>query len=93
MNSGAILFFLCLIICILLGIILYQQWAFRTGTQRKLREIHKKLEEIIAADSSESRIKATGGTNQQHIGASPESKSRLPPFRDGFQKNALQHFS
>lgn len=53
MNSGAVLFFLCLIICILLGIILYQQWAFRTGTQRKLREIHKKLEEIIDADSSE----------------------------------------
>lgn len=53
MNSGAVLFFLCLIICFLFGIILYQQWAFRTGTQRKLREIHKKLEEIIDADSSE----------------------------------------
>ena len=69
MNSGAILFFLCLIICILLGIILYQQWAFRTGTQRKLREIHKKLEEIIAADSSESFMVFTDNQELKELAA------------------------
>ncbi len=69
MNSGAILFFLCLIICFFLGIILYQQWAFRTGTQRKLREIHKKLEEIIAADSSESVMVFTDNQELKELAA------------------------
>lgn len=69
MNSGAILFFLCLIICFFLGIILYQQWTFRTGTQRKLREIHKKLEEIIAADSSESVMVFTDNQELKELAA------------------------
>ncbi len=69
MNSGAVLFFLCLIICFLFGIILYQQWAFRTGTQRKLREIHKKLEEIIAADSSESVMVFTDNQELKELAA------------------------
>ena len=69
MNSGAILFFLCLIICFFLGIILYQQWTFRTGTQRKLREIHKKLEEIIAADSIESVMVFTDNQELKELAA------------------------
>lgn len=53
MSDAAVIFFLCLCILLLLGIVLYQQFVFRTGTQTKLRKIHKKLNEIIAADSDE----------------------------------------
>ena len=37
----------------LIGIILYQQFAFRTGTQRKLKQISQKLEEIQDTESDE----------------------------------------
>ncbi|MCI8557580.1 MAG: HAMP domain-containing histidine kinase [Lachnospiraceae bacterium] len=69
MNGGAVLFFQCLIICVLLGIILYQQWIFRTGTQRKIRVIHKKLQEIIASDSSESIMVFTDNQELQELAA------------------------
>lgn len=69
MSSRTILFFLCLIICVLLSIILYQQWAFRTGIQRKIREIHKKLEEITASDSSESVMVFTDNQELQELAA------------------------
>lgn len=69
MNSRIILFFLGLIICVLLSVILYQQWAFRTGTQRKLREIRKKLEEITASDSSEPVMIFTDNEELQELAA------------------------
>lgn len=53
MSDETIIFFLCLCILLLLGIVLYQQFAFWTGTQTKLREIHQKLNEIIDTDSGE----------------------------------------
>lgn len=53
MGSAAAIFFLCLCILLLSGIVLYQQFVFRAGTQTELRKIHKKLSEIIDADSDE----------------------------------------
>lgn len=53
MDHTGILFFLCLCILVLCGIVSYQQFVFRTGTQAKLRSIHKKLREIADTDSDE----------------------------------------
>lgn len=53
MSSTTIIFFLCVCILLLLCIVLYQQFAFRTGTQIELRKIHQKLNEIINTGSDE----------------------------------------
>lgn len=53
MSDAAVIFFLCLCVILLSAIVLYQQFAFRTGTQEKLREIHRKLKEITDTDSDE----------------------------------------
>lgn len=53
MSDGAIIFFLSACIVVLTGIVLYQQFAFRTGTQSKLKKISQKLEEIQDTDSDE----------------------------------------
>ncbi len=53
MSDETIIFFLCLCIVLLFGIVLYQQFLFRTGTQTSLRKIHQKLEDIINTDSDE----------------------------------------
>lgn len=53
MSDATIILFLCLCILLLLGIVLYQQFVFGTGTKKKLREIHHKLNEIIDTDSDE----------------------------------------
>ena len=53
MSDGAIIFFLSVCIVVLMGIVFYQQFAFRTGTQSKLKKISQKLEEIQDTDSDE----------------------------------------
>lgn len=53
MSDAAVIFFLCLCVILLSAIVLYQQFAFRAGTQEKLREIHRKLKEITDTDSDE----------------------------------------
>ena len=53
MNDALLLFFLSVSIFVLLGVIIYQQFTFRVGTQRKLKEISQKLEEILGGDSGE----------------------------------------
>lgn len=53
MNDTAILFFLSLCIIIMACMILYQHFAFRTGTQSDLRKISAKLQNISDTDSSE----------------------------------------
>ncbi len=60
MNSMGIIFFLCLCILVLCGIVWYQQFAFRTGTQAKLRSIHEKMKEIADTDSDERIMVFTG---------------------------------
>lgn len=53
MNGALLLFFLSVSIFVLFGIIIYQQFTFRISTQRKLKEISQKLEEILDRDSGE----------------------------------------
>lgn len=53
MSDPAILFFLCVCIAVLLGVVLYQRFVFRIDTQAKLREIHQKLKEITDTGSDE----------------------------------------
>lgn len=53
MNEATIIFFLSICVAILVCVIIYQQFAFRTGTQAKLDGISQKLEEILDTDSDE----------------------------------------
>lgn len=53
MSDATIIFFLSACIVVLICIVLYQQFAFRTGTQIKLKKISQKLEEIQDRDSDE----------------------------------------
>lgn len=53
MSDAAVIFLLSVCIALLISIILYQQFAFRTGIQRELKKISQKLEEIQDADSDE----------------------------------------
>ena len=53
MSDATIIFFLPACIVVLICIVLYQQFAFRTGTQIKLKKISQKLEEIQDTDSDE----------------------------------------
>lgn len=53
MSDATIIFFLSACIVVLICIVLYQQFAFRTGTQIKLKKINQKLEEIQDTDSDE----------------------------------------
>lgn len=52
MRGQTVLFFLVLCIAVLAGIVLYQQFVFRTGIQRKLREMSSELKEITDLGSS-----------------------------------------
>lgn len=53
MSEATIIFFLSICVAILVCVIVYQQFAFRTGTQDKLNGISQKLEEILDTDSDE----------------------------------------
>lgn len=53
MSEATIIFFLSICVAILVCVIVYQQFAFRTGTQAKLNGINQKLKEILDTDSDE----------------------------------------
>ena len=53
MNNEIILFFLCICIAVLICIVVYQQFVFRRGRQKQLKEISQKLEKIQDTDSDE----------------------------------------
>lgn len=53
MSEPTIIFFLLICIVILLITVLYQQFAFRTGIQKKIQKISEKLKEIADTNSSE----------------------------------------
>jgi len=53
MSEATIILFLSICVAILVCVIVYQQFAFRTGTQAKLDGISQKLEEILDTDSDE----------------------------------------
>lgn len=53
MSEPTIIFFLLICIVILLITVLYQQFAFRTGIQKKIQKISEKLKKITDTNSSE----------------------------------------
>lgn len=53
MNNEIILFFLCICIAVLICVVVYQQFVFRRGIQKQLKEISQKLEKIQDTDSDE----------------------------------------
>lgn len=53
MNNEIILFFLCICIAVMICIVVYQQFVFRRGIQKQLKEISQKLEKIQDTDSDE----------------------------------------
>lgn len=53
MNNAPIVFLLFVCTAVLAGIVLYQQFAFRSGMQRQLKQISRKLAEIQDLDSDE----------------------------------------
>lgn len=53
MSEATIIFFLSICVAVLVCVIVYQQFAFWTGTQAKLNGISQKLEEILDTDSDE----------------------------------------
>lgn len=53
MNNEIILFFLCICIAVQICIVVYQQFVFRRGIQKQLKEISQKLEKIQDTDSDE----------------------------------------
>ena len=53
MDNEIILFFLCICIAVLICIVVYQQFVFRRGIQKQLKEISQKLEKIQDTDSDE----------------------------------------
>lgn len=69
MNHETILFFLTISIAILLAIVVYQQFAFRRGTQSQIRKISRKLHEIIESNSGEQLMLFTGNKELMELSA------------------------
>ena len=69
MNHETILFFLAISIAILLAIVVYQQFAFRRGTQSQIRNISRKLHEIIESNSGEQLMLFTGNKELMELSA------------------------
>lgn len=69
MSDGAIIFLLVLCIIVLVSIILYQQFTFRTGIQTKLKEISEKLREITDTDSDEKILVFTDNKELMELAA------------------------
>ena len=53
MNTDIMIFALCLLAAALAVVVLYQQFVFRAGTQKNLREMHQKLKGILDGNSGE----------------------------------------
>ena len=91
MNNEIILFFLCICIAVLICIVVYQQFVFRRGIQKQLKEISQKLEKIQDTDSDENIMMFTD--DQPFAGKSKKNESGLSPFTDFSKKDAVQHFA
>ena len=85
----------------LICIVVYQQFVFRRGIQKQLKEISQKLEKIQDTDSDENimmftdeqALMETTGTDQPFAGKSKKNESGLSPFTDFSKKDAVQHFA
>lgn len=69
MNSGALLFFLLLVIAVLICIVLYQRSAFRRDTKESLKSISRKLKEINETDSDEKILIFTDNPELKELAA------------------------
>ncbi len=69
MRDETVLFFLAVVVCVLVFVVLYQQFMFRRGTQAKLKQINEKLEEIIEKDSDEKVMIFTDNPVLMELGA------------------------
>ena len=69
MSDATIIFFLSACIVVLICIVLYQQFAFRTGTQINLKKISQKLEEIQDTDRDENVMVFTDNKVLMDLGA------------------------
>lgn len=69
MSDAAIIFFLSLCVIFLICVILYQQFAFRSGIQAKLQKISGKLKEISDTDSDERIMVFTGNKELMELAA------------------------
>ena len=78
MNERTIVLFQGIVILVLFSIIFYQRFVFRRGIQTKLRQINKKLEEILETDSDEKIMIFTENPVLMDLGSQPsENKSRF----------------
>lgn len=81
MSGAAWIFLLSLAIVLLTGVILYQQYAFRTEMQKTLNEMSEKLAEILDKDSEENVMVFTDHTAVMALAAQInrmlESRRRL----------------
>lgn len=62
-------FILSLCVLCLLVIVMYQQITFRTGTQKRLREMHERLKEILETGSDESLMVFTDNKELMELAA------------------------
>ena len=69
MRDETVLFFLAVVVCVLVFVVLYQQFMFRRGTQAKLKQINEKLEETIETDSDEKVMIFTDNPVLMELGA------------------------
>lgn len=69
MSAGAVIFLLAAVIFVLLALVACQQFAFRAGTQKKLREISEKLKEILDENTDEKVMVFTGDNTLADLAA------------------------
>ena len=96
MSEATIIFFLTICVGILVCVILYQQFAFRTGTQAKLRAISDKLKEIIEKDSDEQITVFTENKDLMELAAQINAlleKCRKASASDSPWSSILRHAS
>ena len=69
MSGETILFFLAAAVVLLAALAVYQQLAFRRGTQAQLRSISGKLREIVETDSGEELMLFTANKELMELAA------------------------
>ncbi len=69
MNQEMLILLLFLIILLLLCIVLYQQYAFRRGLRRELRDIQESLKTILDQDRKEPLLLFTDSREMQELAA------------------------
>ena len=69
MSEDTVIFFLLVLVFVLSLVLLYQRFAFRKGTQAKIRQVNEKLEEIGETDSDEQIMIFTDDPVLKELGA------------------------